>query len=66
MTFDPNFMMERQYELEQQQYFVEAKEAAHKFFNAMGKLDSKNFAKLIDELAQEGLMRQIVDVNRQK
>ena len=60
---DPNFMLERQYELEQQQNFIEAKEAAHKFFDAMNKLDTKYFAKLIDELAQEGMMRQVINVN---
>ena len=60
---DPNFMLERQYELEQQQNFIEAKEAAHKFFDAMSKLDTKYFAKLIDELAQEGMMRQVINVN---
>ena len=60
---DSNFMLERQYELEQQQNFIEAKEAAHKFFDAMSKLDTKYFAKLIDELAQEGMMRQVINVN---
>ena len=60
---DSNFMLERQYELEQQQNFIEAKEAAHKFFDAMNKLDTKYFAKLIDELAQEGMMRQVINVN---
>ena len=64
MAFDPTFY--RQYEIEQQQIFLEAKESAHKFFEAMGKLDSKYFAKLIDELTKEGMMRQVVNVKGEK
>lgn len=63
MDYDPNFIMQRQYEAEQQQILLEAKEAAHIFFDSMRKLDSKYFAKLIDELAEEGMMRQIVKFN---
>ena len=60
MMVDPNIMLQRQYETEQQIIFMEAKEAAHKFFDAMSKLDTEHFAKLINELAEDGMMRQIV------
>ena len=60
---DPNIMLQRQYETEQQIILMEAKEAAHKFFDAMSKLDTEHFAKLINELAEEGMMRQIVTNN---
>ena len=59
MDYDPNFIVQRQYETEQKQIFLEAKEAAHKFFEAMNKLDTKYFAKLIEELGEEGLMKKI-------
>ena len=59
MDFDPNHAFYKQYEIEQQQNFIEAKEAAHKFFEAMSKLDTKYFAKLIEELGEEGLMKKI-------
>ena len=59
MDFDPNIALDRQYDIEQQQNFIEAKEAAHKFFEAMSKLDTKYFAKLIEELGEEGLMKKI-------
>ena len=62
--FDPNFMAQRQYELEQQQIFFEAKESAHKFFDAMNKLDSVYFERLIRELAEEGMMRQVLNNTR--
>jgi len=61
---DPNVMMQRQYEAEQQMLLIETKEAAHKFFDLMSKLDAENFAKLIDELAKEGMMRQISTENK--
>ena len=64
MEFDPNIMLQRQYEIEQQQAFLEAKESARKFFEAMGKLDSKYFAKLIDELAEDGMMRQVINIKK--
>ena len=64
MDFDPNIALDRQYDIEQQQNFIEAKEAAHKFFEAMSKLDTKYFAKLIDELAEEGMMRQVTNVRK--
>lgn len=64
MSVDPNVVLQRQYEAEQQLILLEAKEAAHKFFDAMSKLDSEYFAKLIDELAEDGLMRQIVNARK--
>ena len=59
MMLDPNLIAQRQYEAEQQQNFLEAKAAARNFFEAMSKLDAERFAKLIDELGQEGMMRQV-------
>ena len=61
---DPNVIMQRQYEAEQQMFFREAKEAAHKFFDSMNKLDSEYFARLINELAEEGMMRQVINSDK--
>ena len=64
MSIDPNVIMQRQYEAEQQLLLLEAKESAHKFFDAMSKLDSEYLAKLINELVDEGLMRQLVNTKK--
>lgn len=61
---DPNLIMQRQYEAEQEMALIEAKETALKFFGAMSKLDSEHFAKLIDELKEAGMMRQIATNDR--